>query len=160
VIEQSHEDGVFVSGSDATIDATVIRSTLSDAQGKFGRGIGIQDDPETKARANVTVHACLVEQNQAEGVIVCGSDAAIDATVVKGMSGRGIDIEDDPATNARANVTVGACLVEQNHEVGIFVAGSDTTIEATVVRSTQPDTQGESGRGIGIQLNSATNARA
>jgi hypothetical protein len=83
LVEQNHKGGVFISGSDATIEATVVRSTLPDAKLKFGRGIGIQDDSSTMRRANVTVRACLIEQNHDVGVYVSGSDATIEATVVR-----------------------------------------------------------------------------
>ncbi len=131
----------------------MVRSTLPNAQGGPGRGISIEDDPTTKARANVTIHACVIEQNTDHGVSVAGSDATFEATVVRstvpgvqGVFGRGIGIQDDPVTKARASVTVSACLIEQNQELGVFVAGSDATIEATVVRSTPcPTPRGRSG---------------
>ncbi len=170
VVEQNHSLGVAVKGSDATIESTVVRATLPNAQGEAGHGIQVQDNLETKARANVTVRACLIEQNRHAGVVVVGSDAIIEATEVRSTlnngqesgiyDGVGISITDSVDTNARANVTVRACLFEQNRSVGVFVEGSDATIEATVVRSTLPNSKGESGNGIAIQVPSDTNARA
>jgi hypothetical protein len=166
LIEQNHEIGVFISGSDATLEATVVRSTLLDAQGEGGRGIAIQDDFDTNERANVAIRACLVEQNHDTGVFVGHSDVLIEATVVrstlvnaKGAFGRGITIQNSSDTKERATVTVHACLVEQNHEIGVFVAGSHALIEATVVRSTLPHAQGANGRGIAIQSSLDTGER-
>ncbi len=111
----------------------------------------------------MTVRACLVEQNQLN-VFVAGSEADIDATVIRstaqGTDADGVGIEDDSDTTARAKVTMHACLVEQSHRMGIFVSGSDATIETTVVRSNLPDAQGMFGRGINVQNDSGTNARA
>jgi hypothetical protein len=165
VVEQNHEIGVFVAGSDATIEAAVVRSTLPNAQGDLGRGIHIHDDPDAKARANVTVRACLVEQNHDSGVFVSGSDATIEATVVRstlpdalGDSGIGIAIHDGLATQARANGTVRACLVELNQGVGVFVSASDATIEATVVRSTLPDAHRDGRAFAGVSVRSVGGA--
>ncbi len=163
LVDQNHGVGVSISGSDATIEATVVRATLSDKKEEYGYGINIQDHIKTKARANVTIHACLVEQNHDEGVAVTGSDATIEATVVRstladllGKHGRGISVEDDSGTKARANVTVHACLIEQNHELGVFISSSDATIDATVICSTLPNDQGKGGRGINIQDDDAS----
>jgi hypothetical protein len=166
LIEQSHEVGVFVLGSDATIEATLVRSTQPNAQGDFGRGMSIQRDPNTKRRATATLHACLIEENHYAGVVVSSSDATIEATVIRSTlpnasgGGFGIDIAQGQGTGTRANVTVRACLVEQNHAVGVFVEGSDATIESTVVRSTLPNLQGELGRGIAVQNDHQTKDRA
>jgi hypothetical protein len=166
LIEKNLDLGIFVLGSDATIEATVIRSTLPSAQGTGGTGIFVQNDLTTKERAKVIVRACLVEKNHKLGVSILGADATIEATVVRstlpaaeGTGGRGIDVF-DIGTNTRANVTIRACVIEKNHYVGVYVEGSDATIEATVVRSTLPNAQGENGRGIAVHDSSDTNERA
>jgi hypothetical protein len=167
LIEQNHQSGIFVVGSDATIEATVIRETLSNEQGESGRGISIKNDESSLQRANVTVRACLVEQNHNAGVYVVGSDATIEATVVRsnspdvqGLGGRGINIQNDPATKARASVAVRACRIEQHHELGVFVAGAYVTIESTVIRSAPPDAPWELGRGIDIRDGLTADERA
>ncbi|WP_129575214.1 MULTISPECIES: right-handed parallel beta-helix repeat-containing protein [Sorangium] len=167
LVEQNHEVGVYVDGSDATIEASVVRGTQSSDHATGGRGIGVQDYGETGERAAVTVRACLVERNHEVGVFVAGSDAAIEASVVRGTEpsedgtgGRGINVQDDGETGERADVTVRACLVEQNHEIGVFVAGSDARIEASVVRGTEPSEDGTGGRGINVQDDGETGERA
>ncbi|WP_437801820.1 right-handed parallel beta-helix repeat-containing protein [Sorangium sp. So ce693] len=167
LIEQNHDVGVLVAGSDTTIESTVVRSTQPNADGIGGRGIGVQENSDTGERAGVTVRASLVEQNHDEGVAVFGSDATIESTVVRstqpsadGTGGWGIGVQENPDTGEHASVTVRASLVEQNHDVGVFVEASDATIESTVVRSTQPSADGTGGRGIGVQENSDTGERA
>ncbi len=163
VLDQNHDIGMLIAASDVTIEATAIRSTLPNAVAQSGRGISIQDDPDAKERANVTVRACLIEQNDSIGVFVRTSDAAIEATEVRdalGSWGRGISIQGGLEPNLRANVAVRACLIEQSNDIGVYVSGSDATIEGTVVRSTQPDALGESGRGMNIQSDRETDERA
>ncbi|WP_437929553.1 right-handed parallel beta-helix repeat-containing protein [Sorangium sp. So ce291] len=165
LVEQNHDTGVFVEGSDATIESTVVRATQPSEDGDFGRGIGVQNAYDTGDRASVTLRACVVEQNHEMGVFVYGSDATIEATVVRatpradGTGGRGIEVQADDNPYERGSVTVRASLVEQNHEVGVFVEGSDATIESTVVRATQPSVDGNWGRGIIVQNDDDTGKR-
>jgi len=167
LLEQNHAVGVLVAGSDATLEAIVVRANLPDAQGQFGRGLNLRNNPATGARASVSVVRSLFEQNHELGVFVGGSDATLDSTVVReslcdaqGLTGRGLSVQDDPVTGARASVTVARSLFEQNHTSGVYVTASDATLEATVVGATLPNTQGLSGHGVSVQLNQETGARA
>ncbi|MBW2454760.1 MAG: right-handed parallel beta-helix repeat-containing protein [Deltaproteobacteria bacterium] len=180
LIEQNHDIGLAVSGSDAIVDATVVRATLPHpSSGSGGIGInvelachntstGLQCDPTARASANVT-HS-LIEQNHEVGIFAVGADVTVDATVVRAtlprlsdqMGGMGIEIQAwcthtptgvlcDPAARASASVT--HSLIEQNHEVGLFVVGSDAIIDATVVRDTLPRVSDQAhGVGVNIQL--------
>ncbi|XXX80876.1 right-handed parallel beta-helix repeat-containing protein [Sorangium sp. So ce134] len=167
LIEQNHEAGVFVAGSEAKIVASVVRATQPNPSGKFGRGI--EADPMGGERAGLTIHACIVEQNYDVGIFVIGSVAEIDATRVHAFqstamvteaanpdAGMGIRIQDDPGERGRAEVTIRACLVEQNKTAGVVVVASDATIETTVVRATQPSADGSRGRGISAESRSST----
>ncbi|AUX39975.1 uncharacterized protein SOCE26_013700 [Sorangium cellulosum] len=167
LIEKNHELGLYVHGSDATVEASVIRGTLPGKDGTAGQGIGVRYATDTGKRASVRVRACLIEQNHEVGVLVSGSDAIIEASVVRGTqpdkdgtAGRGISVRYAPDTHERAGVTVRACLIEQNHEVGVLVSGSDAIIEASVVRGTQPNRDGAAGRGISVRYASDTGQRA
>ncbi len=178
LVEQNHQAGLFVMASEATIEGSVVRTTLPTAPDQpFARGIDIQGacvetdtgpvcDPA--ARATVTVVGSVVEQNHDVGLRVSGSDATVEASVVRttvsaGQArGRGISIQVPcdvvPTgiacdTTARANVVVTGSLVEQNHEYGLYVAGSDVTVEASVVRATWPRASDQRfGRGISIEV--------
>ncbi|RLB49518.1 MAG: hypothetical protein DRI90_24460, partial [Deltaproteobacteria bacterium] len=170
LIEQNHELGVFVSGSDASIEGTVVRATLPQAPDQtFSQGIAIQTDSDTAKRASVMLRASLVEQNHQLGVLVSGSDATIEGTVVRTTlprasdqtAGQGIAIQNTPYTAERASVTLRASLVEQNHQTGVLVVGSDATIEGAVVRATLPKAADQAfGRGIGIELDPDASERA
>jgi hypothetical protein len=158
LLERNHELGVYVSGSQALVEASVVRDTLPDAQGLFGRGIGIQASATTGAPSLGTVRASLLERNHDLGVLVAGSEAHVEASVVRdtlpdaqGRFGRGISIVPSPATGAPALATVRASLLERNHELGVYVLGSEALVEASVVRDTLPDAQGIGGRAIGIE---------
>ncbi len=178
LIEDNHDVGLYVSSAHATVEASVLRATLprvSDQGG--GRGIavgsvcaetpiGLRCDPH---RASVTIYGSLIEDNYG-GLFVSGAEATLDASVLRGSlpwpldqtGGRGINAQTgceltstgaacDPA--ARSAITVQRSLIENNHDIGIFVGGSDAIIETSVVRATLPRASDqEIGRGILIQL--------
>ncbi len=170
LVEQNHDFGVYLWGSDATIEGTVVRTTLPRASTQTsGRGISIHPVPDMSQRSNLTLRASLVEQNHQSGVHVSGSDATIEGTVLRSSlpqaldqtGGRGINIQRAADTGERANATLRASLVEQNHVFGVFVGASDAIIEGTVVRTTLPQVSDQFfGRGIGIQLDASTANRA
>jgi len=156
LVEQNHEVGVYIAGSDATLDGTVVRQTQPDSDGIWGRGIQSDYDTEAHERPAVILHSSLVEQNHEYGVVAIGSDVTIEATVVrtteKGSSGpRGDGISMVEATaDERSTLTLRSSLLDHNHYIGVHVRGSDATIEGTIVRETQPSSDGTPGHGIDI----------
>jgi hypothetical protein len=123
-------------------------------------------DSATDERANVSLHACLVDQNHHAGLVIDGSDATIESTVIRttlpdelGNGGFGMWIGPD-SPKKRAKVSIYACLIEQNHNAGLVIGGSDVTIESTVIRSTWPNAQGNYGFGIDIEGDVATQEHA
>jgi len=157
LVEQNHEVGVFVGGSDATIEATVVRSTQPRSDGTGGTGIAIESHPSTYERAKLTLRSSLLEQNHAAGVFIVGSDATIETTVIRatqprsdGTWGHGMVIQDDAAAHERSEVALRTSLLEHNHEIGVSASASAATIETTVVRATQPRSDGTFGQGIAI----------
>ncbi len=173
LVEQNHDVGLFVTGSDVVVESTVVRVTLPQASDqRSGRGIniqacGTQSGCDPTVRASATVRGSLVEQNHQFGLSIMGSDALVESTVVRAnlprasdqAFGRGISIqlscsiEDGCDPTARANATLRGSLVEQNHDVGLHVSGSDVLVEGTVVRATLPQASDQTGgRGINIQL--------
>ncbi len=161
LVERSHEFAVFVSGAEASLDGLVVRDTLpqqSDLTG--GYGIAIQTDPNTNAPASATVTTSLVERSHELGVNVSGAEASLEALVIRDTlpqqgdltGGRGLGIQVDVGTGAPSTATVTASLIERNHEIGVFVAGSEVSLEALVVRDTLPQQSDQHfGRGINIQ---------
>ncbi|KYF93029.1 hypothetical protein BE20_10395 [Sorangium cellulosum] len=161
LVEQNREVGVVVSGAEAAIEATVVRGTQPGGDGTIGTGIHVQDHPETHERGMAFIRATLVDQNHSAGVAVLGSDAVVEATVVRGTQpegdgtlGRGIDIE------RGATLALRASTIEQNHEAGVVVFDSQATVEATVVRDTRSLRDGSFGDGIAVISRRADSAAA
>jgi hypothetical protein len=158
VIEQNHDHGVAIAGSDGKIEATVIRDTQSNAAGDSGEGVGIEDDHTHDEASTVAIRGCVIERNRRHGVGVAGSTATIERTVVRGTQpddnghfGRGLGVEPDPYNKKPGEVTVNACLIDDNRQIGVAVFGSKATLTATRVRGTKPDSQMMFGRGLVVQ---------
>jgi hypothetical protein len=161
VVEQNHEHGVFVAGSEATVEASVVRATALDAEELVGRGVNVRADPTTGAPSTLHLQRSLVEENHQLGVFVEGSSATVDASVVRRTLpahgfGRGVNVQADPTTGSPSTFDLQHSLVEQNHQVGVVVAGGEATIEASVVRETQPNVLGYHGRGVQVQMHPTT----
>jgi len=166
LVEGNHFVGVLVQGAEATIEATMVRDTLPEESDQLlGSGIDIKLNTDTGRRATATVRSSVLERNRMAALFVDGSDATIEGTVFRDTQpqalhqwfGRGITIQNDQDTGERANATVRASLVDGSRELGIFVGGSDATIEATIVRGTQPQASDQrGGRGVGVQSNTVT----
>ncbi|RLB56456.1 MAG: hypothetical protein DRI90_18685 [Deltaproteobacteria bacterium] len=161
LVEQSHEIGVVVSGSEATLAGLVVRDTQpQQSDQESGRGIHIEPDPDTGGPASAIVTGSLVERSHDVGVLVAGSEATLAGLLVRDtrpqqsnqQGGRGISVQFDPATTAPATVAATGSLVEHSHEIGVVVMGSEATLTGLVVRDTQPQQSDQrSGRGIHIQ---------
>lgn len=148
LFEANHEVGVVAIGSDATIEATEVRGTLLDAQGLIGVGILLQPLSDTPSLGSV--RGSRVDGNVTTGAHVSGSTASFEATVASGtvpnsqnLGGNGIAVQPGVSSGAPSSATIRACFFEGNRDHGVFVSGSEATVEAIVVKN--------GGRGIAIQ---------
>jgi hypothetical protein len=168
VFERNRGLGVLIGESDVTLDRVVVRDTLAGATGDGGRGVEVQANGAGRA-SNVVVRSSLFERNREIGVHVSGSTLSMERTVIRHtlptdsqrLLGRAMNVIPDLVSRARANVTIRASVLEENHEVGLFIVGSDAFVEATIVRDTQPQvSDGFFGRGIGLSSYPAFGERA
>jgi hypothetical protein len=156
-----------VNASDASIESTVIRTTQPRADGTNGEGLylgpacletssGVECDPETGSVVNV--QRALIEQNHEMGVFVGGSELSMDASVIRATLarvaapyiGRGLNVQ-SPCVSSMSGLqcstepsvaTVRASLIENSLDAGVFVGGSELSLEASIVRATaarEPD---------------------
>jgi len=156
VLDNNSSTGIYVGGSTATINATIVRATRPRPFDRtFGIGIDVEDS------ASATVRSSILEKNHDIGLFVFGAEGSIEGTVVRDtlprpgdlQFGRGIEADPviDPAIR-RSKLTVDACRVERSTDFGIYVGASDATIEATVVDDTRPRAVNLwFGRGIGVE---------
>src|SRR5581483_11727495 len=86
VIERCLEEGVYVSGSDATIAATAIRDVAPESDGSYGRGVDVQSTDGR--RATLTMQSSVVERCFDIGVFAQASDVTVASSIVRDMQPR------------------------------------------------------------------------
>jgi hypothetical protein len=162
LLERNHDVGVFVSGSTAVIEASVIRDTLPDGNG-FGRAVGTKPDTDTGMPSSLTLRTSVVQRNREEALTISGTDALVEATVVSdteldalGETGRAISVELSDSTGTASTLVLRSSLIAKNREAGVVVFGADAHIEGVVVRDTLPNASGRYGRGISIESDAET----
>jgi len=151
VVNKNRGSGVSAAGSTVTIERSVVNGTRPRAKDNTeGSGIG------AASSALLTVKDSVVSNNQHPAVSLVGAEATLERTVVRDtrsrdldkLGGTGIQAVFDAAGPAK--LTLKDCLLHGNRNVGVAVAGSDATLERTVVRYTKP--QDKDGKyGIGLQ---------
>jgi hypothetical protein len=154
LVEQNQEVGIFLGGSPATVDATVVRGAPADAPWSQGRGINLQRSPFTGLPATILLRRSLIERNEVVGLFVRSSEATVEATVIRDTAGRqpwqgrGVEIENDPETTS--GIVMRGCRVEHSGEFGIAAFSSTVTIEGTLVSATAPNSEQKYGDGISV----------
>ncbi|MFC1482267.1 right-handed parallel beta-helix repeat-containing protein [Myxococcota bacterium] len=162
LVEGSTEAGIVIAGSDAIINATVVRNTLARQTDELGgRGIEVACDPISGCRT-VQVMGAVLSENHDIGMYVEGADVEIASTAVKNTmprqsdeeSGRGINVQCDSQGSGCGSLSIDESLVIGNREVGIYVGSVDTTLTSLIVTDTQGRlSDGLLGRGINGECN-------
>ena len=172
VVDRNRHVGIYVQESDATVEATVIRGTQPQASDdKAGEGIVVQQGTATEQpRASIAVRSSVISDNREIGVLVDGSDATIETTVIERTlpqasderGGLGVYVYRDPVGGQRSTLDLRASAVRDNLYVGVLVVASEARIEATVVEDTQVQLLGEAfiGRGIQVENDAASKTPA
>ncbi|MBL9028257.1 MAG: hypothetical protein JNL21_39050, partial [Myxococcales bacterium] len=161
LIEQNHDIGVFLYGSSALVEGTVVRDTETDTAGIGGEGIVAGQHQDLGLPADLAVRRSVVEQSKGVGISVTGSSALIEDTVVRDTelqaqgAGRGIVVQNSQVTGDASTATIMTSVVEDSFFTGLFVGGSQATVESTVVRRTKQAAL-DQGRGVNVQRNAST----
>lgn len=166
VLDRNVYAGARIIGAQAVLEGSVVRNTQSDVDQLFGRGIAVQADPETAVRGTAVIRSTLIEGNRDVGLFFAGADAVVDGALIRDTlpelgtetGGRGVGVQEMPPVSQWSDVRLVHSVVEDNHEIGVFVHHSRALIEDTVVRATKPTVADQRiGRGIEVDgLSTAT----
>jgi hypothetical protein len=164
-IAQNYEMGVNILGSEGTFEATVVRDTLPAASnGMSGRGISLEGDPAS-GPARLVANALLLDQNHEVGVALVGAEAELVGVVLRatqprpfdGQAGIGAATYANTATQAPSLLTLRGSLVDQSHDMGLYLTGATVSVVGTVVQDTMPRMDDNTGgRGINIERDPTT----
>jgi hypothetical protein len=157
VVEHTRDNGVYVRGSDATVEGSVVRDILPNAaDDNFGRGIAVEPGENVADRGSVVVRGSLVQRTHGEGVFCSACDATVETSVVReiepepdGSAGIGINAQDLDVAGLRSSVVVRQSLVADAYAIGIISLGSEVVVESSIVRDIHTAADGTGfGRGI------------
>lgn len=159
LVEDVGAVGIFIGASGGIVEGTTVRAVLSASNLTLGRGIVVEYLPETDTRANATISSTVVDTARDTGIFVVGSDTTIDSTLVRNTlpnelddrTGRGIAVQHAFPAAERGALTLTRSVIVDNRDVGFFVSGSDASVDASVIASTQPD-EADQTAGGGLQV--------
>lgn len=153
VIEQSLEYNLYLSGTSATVEDSLLRTASEGANGS-GRGLNAQPG-DAGGPVSVTVRRSVVEGSQDAGIwsavdTVIEDTSIRDTRDVDGRFGHGISIHEGAWITKP--IEVRRSLVERSLTVGIISFGPAMAVESSWVRDTGPEpVTGRFGRGIELQ---------
>lgn len=158
-VEGSFDGGIVNGGSDLTIESTTVVNVAANLdEGTRGYGVDSDYQPVAMRRARLTMSSSLVDAASEAGILVTAGDATLESIVVSGtrstgnVFGRGLAVQHDPTSGERAIATLVASDIVDNREAGVAVAGSQLTVEGTLVHGTTPPPgRNEYGRGVVAQ---------
>ena len=151
VVQHNHQVGVYAAGWGTAVNLveTTVADTRMEADGTGGRGVHVGSG------ASLTAESCVVERNREVGVYAYADGTTVilvDTTIAEtqmhddGTGGYGIAVEEG------ASLTAESCVVERNHNVGVFAGheGTTVTLLGTRILDTAAAPGGSSGRGIDV----------
>ena len=158
VVLGARQFGLFIAGVTGVIDHTTVAWTQPDGAGEFGRGAGIQMDPDTGRRSDLTVTSSTFAASSDVGLAVHGSTVVLEGVVVRDTApepvtqrwGYGMTVQ--PQAGQLAQVELRGCKVERNHAIGVAVLGSAAVVDRTLVSDTAARADGLYGDGLAVRL--------
>ena len=159
IVERNADQGIFVTGSSATLESSIVRDTKPRPDGTYGRGLYVTEDDVTRLPATVTLRSSLVERNTEVGVYLVGATADIDGSILRDQLPRPSDRNGGDAVSAtvsaktktQSQLTLTHSLVDHNTDISIALIGSKATVDSSVIRDTQPRPSDEKfGRGVAL----------
>ncbi len=152
LLEENHEIGLIAAhtGTSVSLQDATIRDTGARPGGDFGHGINVD------LGASLVARTLLLDRNHGIGLLSTSAGTSVDltdATIretqprLDGTGGGGAQI------HSGADLVVRGLVVEGNHDYGLSVAHTGTTVdlEDATIRDTRARSDGSWGRGIGLQ---------
>lgn len=139
LIRRTRSVAIRTGGVTLDVEDSVIMETIPDS----GLGLGIRAERDDGIPTTLSLRRSVLTGCSDVGVLVDGSTALIEATVVRGTLpssdmdfGRGVAAQ-YAVDGTPSSLHLARSLVEDNHDLGVVVSGSTATITATAVRGTR-----------------------
>jgi hypothetical protein len=149
VIDDDTGVAVAISGSDATIEGSLMRNTRAyAAEPSLGRGLQVQWDVASSSPGSAVVRASIVENNREVGVSALGAALTLEGSVVRNTLsnalndkfGDGVVVE---LVQGAGGATVTGSRIEGNARAGIANFGAGIVVSATAIDCNAIDLAGE-----------------
>jgi hypothetical protein len=157
LVEDAIGVGLLVSGADATIEGTAIRSIAAEPSGTNGLGLCVQYSEEFLLPAAATIRSARVEDCRETGIMVIGAQAQIEHTYIDqiakdgaGQFGDGLAVATHPGWPA--TVTMLDSFVGASSRAGIAAFGANVQLGRTTVECNPIDLDGEKNGGATFLL--------
>ncbi|MFC1482480.1 right-handed parallel beta-helix repeat-containing protein [Myxococcota bacterium] len=161
LIDRNTEMGVNLFGVATTIAGAVIRDTVPNANGEFGRGIGAQCNPAGLGCGQIDLTSSMVTGNSNISVYITGAPATLSGVAVSdthqntegafaGDYGEGVFAGCSPETGACSTLQMIGCLVESSYPAGVAARAVSGSIQGSLIRQVAPRAS-DGAYGYGIQ---------
>ena len=164
LVAGNHGVGINLSSSKALLERVVVRNTLSRvADSGAGDGIVAQDNTNRNLPSELTMRESMVVENRETGIILVGSKARLERTVVRdtferasdGEFGTGIQAIVLPGQKNPSELTLVMSAIRRNRGAGVLLFSSKATRDRTVVSDTRAlASDGRGGAGIVAEFQS------
>ena len=144
LVEGATDIGLHVLGSDVSVEASVFRGTRENTSYSTGYGVAVQPNQDDGSPATAALQAVVLENNRTAALLVVGSEASLDASVVRftqpsDLSSRdGVGIIAQNEGLSGSTLSVSASVLYENHSRGIALVASSAMVQATAIHDTQP----------------------
>lgn len=154
VVEDSSDIGMYVTGGDLTVEASIVRGTVEGNE-YYGGGVYAATAIDDPGRTELMATRSVIEDNTDVGVVAFGADVTISASVVRdsrptmaGGHGMGVYVGDSTRTEARGALTMRGTLLERNTTFGVVFTGREASLDGLLVRDTRVAPAGTMGCGL------------
>ncbi|MGZ3422595.1 MAG: hypothetical protein ACXVEE_32325, partial [Polyangiales bacterium] len=152
LIERASLDGVFVNGSNVTLERVAIRDVRQDAAGD--QGYPIEAEPHAGRAPTLAVRDAILERGFDAAIELYGTHADLTRIVVRAISprasdksgGGGLDLRKD---GVASEVTIADSWIDGAHFAALGATDSKLTVERVLVRDTLDDDRG-GGHGLAL----------
>jgi hypothetical protein len=153
LLADNHEVGIAILGSEADIEAVVVRDTKGRGDELMGRGVQAQEGYATHRRARMSLLGSVVERSVEVGVFVVSSDAILDGVLVRDVApntvsmlfGDGVGVY---ATGPPAHASLSRVRVERASRAGVASFGGTAELRSVELECNSIDLDAETTGGV------------
>ncbi len=147
VLANNQEVGIYNGASELIVTDTVIRDTVANSQGQFGRSLAVEAHHFTATPGSIEVTRSLIANGADAGLFSWGSDVTVRSTVVR-TSRYGLASQLDGDFGQPSTLDVEGSVIEDSSSSGVLLYGATATIASTSIiggsESTDYDIRGVS----------------